>query len=202
MEREGSGYDKMYEVLLSQGKSVPEPKEGPDRFEVTVRRRILKPQVIDFMAKADQTFQLTQRERIALGLLAQHEALTARELVKALELSTVDALNPWISRLLNWGLVQSSGRTQATRYFVDPDVLRRLEFTTPTSLKRIEPHRLQALVVEDLHRYPGSAIGEINKRIGEEITHKQIKKILDGLCADGQVEHSGERRWRKYGLKS
>lgn len=202
MEREGSGYDKMYEVLLSQGKSVPEPKEGPDRFEVTVRRRILKPQIIDFIAKADQTFQLTQRERIALGLLAQQEALTARELVKALELSSVDALNPWISRLLSWGLILSSGKTQATRYFVDPDVLRRLEFTTPTSLKRIEPHRLQALVVEDLHRYPDSAISEINKRIGEEITHKQIKKALDALCANGKVEFTGDRRWRRYRLIS
>lgn len=200
MEREGSGYDKMYEVLLSQGKSVPEPKEGPDRFEVTVRRRILKPQIIDFIAKADQTFQLTQRERIALGLLAQHEALTARELTKALELSSVDALNPWINRLLSWGLVLSSGKTQATRYFVDPNVLRRLEFTTPTSLKRIEPHRLQALVVEDLSRYPDSAISEINKRIGEEISHKQIKNRLDALCDDGQVEFSGDRRWRRYRL--
>jgi ATP-dependent DNA helicase RecG len=51
--------------------------------QVTVRRRILKPEVIDFIAKADQTFQLTQRERIALGLLAQHDALTARELAHA-----------------------------------------------------------------------------------------------------------------------
>jgi ATP-dependent DNA helicase RecG len=34
MEREGSGYDKLYEILLSQGKQPPEPVEGPDRFEV------------------------------------------------------------------------------------------------------------------------------------------------------------------------
>ncbi|MSN25486.1 MAG: ATP-dependent DNA helicase [Geobacter sp.] len=200
MEREGSGYDKMYEVLLSQGKSVPEPKEGPDRFEVTVRRRILKPQIIDFIAKADQTFQLTQRERIALGLLAQHEALTARELTKALELSSVDALNPWITRLLSWGLVLSSGKTQATRYFVDPNVLRRLEFTTPTSLKRIEPHRLQALVVEDLSRYPRSAGGEINKRIGEEIPYKQVKRAIDALIAAEQVLFEGDKRGRRYWL--
>jgi len=200
MEREGSGYDKMYEVLLSQGKPVPEPKEGPDRFEVTVRRRILKPQVIDFMAKADQTFQLTQRERIALGLLAQHEALTARELAKALELSSVDALSPWINRLLNWGLVLSSGRTQATRYFVDPDVLRRLEFTTPTSLKRIEPHRLQALVVEDLHRYPNSRIGEIHGRIGEEIPRAQIKRTLAALVGENKLIMHGKLNKVTYKL--
>ncbi|ABQ28443.1 ATP-binding protein [Geotalea uraniireducens] len=200
MEREGSGYDKMYEVLLSQGKPVPEPKEGPDRFEVTVRRRILKPQIIDFMAKADQTFQLTQRERIALGLLAQHEALTARELAKALELSSVDVLSPWINRLLSWGLVLSSGRTQATRYFVDPDVLRRLEFPASTTLQRIEPHRLQALIVEDLSRYPRSAGGEINRRIGAEIPYKQVKRAIDALIAARQVLFEGDKRGRRYWL--
>lgn len=80
MEREGSGFDRIYEVLLSQGRPAPELVEAYDRVQVTVRRRILRPEVIDFMAKADQTYQLTQRERIALGLLAQHDALTAREL--------------------------------------------------------------------------------------------------------------------------
>ena len=200
MEREGSGYDKMYEVLLSQGKPVPDPKEGPDRFEVLVQRRILKPQVIDFMAKADQTFQLTQRERIALGLLAQHDALTARELVKALELASVDAISPWINRLLNWGLVQSTGRTQATRYFVDPGLLRRLEFPANTTLRRIEPHRLQALVVEDLSRYPRSAGGEINKRIGIEIPYKQVKRAIDVLVDAGQVLFDGDKRGRRYWL--
>lgn len=200
MEREGSGYDKMYEVLLSQGKPVPEPKEGPDRFEVTVRRRILKPQIIDFMAKADQTFQLTQRERIALGLLAQHEALTARELVKALELPSVDALNPWINRLLSWGLVQSSGRTQATRYFVDPEILRRLEFPANTTLRRIEPHRLQALVIEDVTRYPNSKIGEIHGRIGEEIPRAQIKRTLAVLVGENKLIMHGKLNKVTYKL--
>jgi len=198
MEREGSGYDRMYEVLLSQGKPVPEPKEGPDRFEVTVRRRILNPQVIDFLAKADQTFQLSQRERIVLGLLAQHEALTARELAKALGLSSIDALDPWIHRLLNWDLVQSSGRTQATRYFVDPDVLRRLEFTLPTSLKRIEPHRLEALIVEDVERYPNSRISSIHKRIGPEIPGSQLKRALAALVKEGRLVMTGSRRGATY----
>ena len=29
MEREGSGFDRLYEVLLSQGRPVPELREGP-----------------------------------------------------------------------------------------------------------------------------------------------------------------------------
>jgi ATP-dependent DNA helicase RecG len=198
MEREGSGFDKIFEVLLSQGRPAPELIETHDRVQVTVRRRILKPEVIDFIAKADQTYQLTQRERIALGLLAQHDALTARELATTLELSSVDALLPWLKRLLDWHLVQSAGRTQATRYFVDPSLLRSLNFTGETTLKRIEPHRLTALVLEDLQRYPESAIGNIHRRIGREIHPKQVKRALEDLIGRGAVRFEGNYRWRRY----
>ncbi len=198
MEREGSGFDKIFEVLLSQGRPTPELIETHDRVQITVRRRILKPEIIDFMAKADLTYQLTQRERIALGLLAQHDALTARELATTLELLSVEALQPWLKRLLDWQLVQSSGRTQATRYFVDPGLLRGLEFSGPTTLKRIEPHRLAALVLEDLQRYPQSAVSEIHRRVGAEIHPKQIKRALDQLIDRGAVRYDGDKRWRRY----
>lgn len=198
MEREGSGFDKIFEVLLSQGRPAPELIETHDRVQVIVRRRILRPEVIDFIAKADQIYQLTQRERIALGLLAQHDALTARELATSLELSSVEALHPWLKRLLNWQLVQSAGRTQATRYFVDPNLLRSLQFTGETTLKRIEPHRLAALVLEDLQRYPRSAISDIHQRVGGEIHPKQVKRALEELIERGDVRFVGDNRWRRY----
>lgn len=198
MEREGSGFDKMYEVLLSQGRPVPEAREHHDPVEVTVRRRILKPRVIDFIAKADQAFQLTQRERIALGLLAQHEALTARELAHSLELPAVDALQPWLKRLIDWNLVQSTGRTQATRYFVAPEVLRSLDFASTTTLKRIEPHRLAALLLEDVARYPRSKLGEIHVRIGPEIPRSQIRRAIEVLVKAGKLHMEGIRNGARY----
>ena len=163
-----------------------------------MRRRIHTPEVIDFIAKADQTYPLTQRERITLGLLAQHDALTARELATLLELPTVDALQPWLKRLLDWQLVNSAGRTQATRYFVEPDLLRALNFSAATTLKRIEPHRLAALVLEDLQRYPASAISDIHRRVGGEIHAKQVKRALEELIERGAVRFEGANRWRRY----
>lgn len=198
MEREGSGFDTLYEVLLSQGRPVPEVTEGSDWVKVTVSRMAPKRHTIDFIAKASEVYPLTQRERIALGLLAQHEALTARELAKKLELPDAESLRSWTARLLDWGLIRQTGRTQATRYFVDPGLVRRLDFPAATSLKRIEPHRLRALIVEDLARYPDSAIGEIHRRIGAEIPRSQVKRILESLVADGVVQHQGEKRWRRY----
>lgn len=198
MEREGSGYDKIFEVLLSQGRPAPELIETHDRVQVTVRRRILKPEVIDFIAKADQTYQLTQRERIALGLLAQHDAFSARELALALELPGTEALQPWLYRLLDWGIVHSAGRTQATRYFVAPELLRSLQFQASTTLKRIEPHRLAALILEDLRRYPRSSISDIHQRIGGEIHPRQVKRALDALIAKDEVRFEGDKRWRRY----
>ena len=200
MEREGSGFDKIFEVLLSQGRPAPELIETHDRVQVTVRRRILKPEVIDFIAKADQTYQLTQRERIVLGLLAQHDALTARELAGTLELPSVEALQPWLKRLLDWNLVQSTGRTQATRYFVDPGLLRSLNFAAGTTLKRIEPHRLSALIIEDVGRYPGTRIGDIHQRVGLEIPRSRLRRAVEQLVKDGRLLQEGVRSGTRYRL--
>jgi len=201
MEREGSGYDRLYEVLLSQGRPIPELREGPDRVEVTVRRRVLKPEVIDFMTKADQTFHLSQRERITLGLLAQQDALTARNLADCLELGNVEALASWMGHLLKWGLVKQVGRTRATRYYIDPNLLRKLDFSATTTLTRIEPHRLRALILEDLRRHPESAIGDIHQRIGEEIPHSQVRREIKTLVDHGDIVYQGEYRWRRYRLR-
>jgi ATP-dependent DNA helicase RecG len=198
MEREGSGYDLVYEVLLSQGRPLPKLFEGSDYVKVVVEKRIVKPEVIDFLVKADQTYQLRQRERIVLGLLAQSEGLSARELAAALELADAEEIAAWIGRLPDIGVVRQTGRTKGTRYFVEPEFLRRLEFPGQTSLARIEPHRLDALVLEDISRYPGAAISEIHERIGSEIKRRQVKLALDRLCDTGKVRPEGDKRGRRY----
>lgn len=161
-------------------------------------RRILKPEVINFIAKADEIYQLTQRERIALGLLAQHDALTAREFISALELPTVEALQPWLKRPLGWNIVRSSGRTQAMRYFVDPNLLRSLNFTVETTLKRIEPHRLAALIFEDVHRYQNSQMREIHQRIGLDIPRSRVRRAVEQLVKGGKLSQHGVRSGTRY----
>lgn len=200
MEREGSGFDTVYDVLLSQGRPAPRVEEGPDWVRVTLTRSAPDRQVLAFIAQASESYPLTQRERITLGLLARHEALTAKELVERLELTHADQLRPWLERLCKWELVGQSGRTQAMRYFVQPELLRTLAFPAVTTLKRIEDHRLRALVLEDLQRYPGSSIGEIHNRIGEEIPRRRLRTMLGSLVQDKIVRMEGKLKGARYFL--
>jgi ATP-dependent DNA helicase RecG len=201
MEREGSGFDLIYDVQLSQGRPIPLPKEGIDSVSVTVERRVKRPEVVRMMADADARFQLRQRERIVLGLLAASEGLTARELANQLELDTPDDVRAaWLGRLLELELVQSTGKTQATRYFVNPVVLKGQGLDGKTTLKRIEPHRLRALIVEDLRRYPGAASGDINRRVGVEVPYRTLKRAIDELVEQGSLRFVGLSRGRRYWL--
>lgn len=65
---------------------------------------------------------------------------------------------------------------------------------------RCQPSRvpLAALVLEDLKRYPESAIGDIRQRIGGEIHPKQVKRALEELIERGAVRFEGDNRWRRY----
>ncbi len=198
MEKEGTGFDLMYDVQLSQGRPAPETREGADSVCITIRRRIVRPEMISLLKTVDERFQPTRRERITLGLLAQHDGMTAGELASALEIDSADELKPWLGRLRDWHLVSESGRTRATRYFVAPEWLRGSGLEGKTTLTRIAPHRLRALILEDLQRYPGSSSTEINARIGVEISDRTVKRALDELINQKKVRHEGERRWRRY----
>lgn len=198
MEGEGSGFDRMYEVLLTSGRPAPEVQEGDDRVVVTVRKQILRAALVDFIAKADQALALTQRELIALGLLAQQESLTAIDLVKKLELARADDLRHWIGRLKDSGVVRTRGRTKAMEYFIEPEVLRTLQFESETTLKGIEQHRLRELILRDLQIYGKASISQIHNRIGKEIPRRKLRRELGTLVAAGEIAKRGTTRAAVY----
>ncbi len=158
--------------------------------------------MLRLIAQTEERYRLSQRERIVLGVLALGEGMTARDLTAKLDLQNSDALKAWLGRLLKWNLIAQTGKTAGTRYFVKPSLLQQVDFPAQTSLLRIEPHRLEALILEDLKRYPASAVSDINQRIGTEINKRQIKLALDRLRSNDKIAWQGEKRWRRYSLLS
>lgn len=206
MEKEGSGYDRLYEVLLSQARPVPVVQEEHDRVVVTVYRRVIRTDIIDVIARADEALNLRQRERITLGLVASHGNLTGMELVRSLALEGEDRLRSWLGRLVEKEiLLKSGGKTRAREYRVNPNLLRAASFRGPTTLKGIEPHRLRHLLLADLETYAPSAscaegIAAIHQRVGSEIPRYKIKRVLDLLKSEGVVETTGSHRHTRYSI--
>lgn len=167
MEREGSGYDMMYETLLTNGKAVPKVKEGDDYVSVRVERRIVNEETIKVMEYAEKNFLLKQKQQICLGVIAQNESVTATWLISALQLKNKDALKSWLYPLIEKGLVLTTPQTsKAKEYRINPDILKNSQYRGRTSLKRIEPYRIKELIVEDLKIYKSASLKEIRARIG------------------------------------
>lgn len=203
MEKEGSGFDKIYEILLQNGKQLPIVKEGDDFVTVRVNRRVIKAEVANFMKYVSEHYHLRQKQTICLGLIAQHESLTARELEKYLELDDSDALMAWLQPLLkNEMVVSASVRGRGVEYRVNPNILQGSEYKGQTSLKRIEDYRLKELILEDLKLYQCASLADIQTRIGSEISERRIKYQLNKLIEEGIVEKVGSYRWTKYQLVS
>lgn len=203
VEIEGSGYDKMYEILLKQGKKVPVVVEGDDFVSVKVYRRIHNAQVLELMDFADKHYQLRQKQKICLGLIAMHESVTAKEVEGLLELDNSDALRPWLQPLIKQGLVISSKvRSRGVEYRVNSVLLRNAEFKGATTLKRIEDYRLKELILEDLKLYKEAKLSDIRERIGSEISEKRFKTQILNLEEEGIIGRRGSNRWTVYYLIS
>lgn len=198
MEGEGSGYDRMYDALLSRGHPVPVLREENDSVIVRVERRIIRPEGVNLLATASQQYNLRQRERICLGLIAQHGVLKATDFSRILDLPDEARIRDWLGPLIDKQIVIFRGRTRATEYLVNPEWLRVLQHKGPTTLKKIEPHRLRHLVLEDLETYsPGeqapSSLSEIHKRIGTEIPLRMLRHAMNQLRLQGAIRHNGRR---------
>ena len=201
MEREGSGYDKMYEVQLTFGKQVPRVEEGDDYVVAIVERRIVSHEAIKVMQTASQNLPLKQKQLICLGMIAQAGSISGSELIRKLELKDNVALRPWLRPLLDMGLVETNdGKTKNVEYRIVPQLLRDSDFKGKTTLKRIEPHRLRELILEDLKLYGGSSIKDINARIGEEIPRRTLSRAIKELIDSGYISSSGYGKTLRYEL--
>ena len=199
VEGEGTGYDRMYDLLLSSGRPAPTVREGPDRVEVTVRGHDLNVKALRVLAAAGEYGSMPERERISLGVLARGGPLSRADVATALALPSVQELSHWLGTLLDRALVETTGRGRGQKLKVNPKLLRQSGYRTRTTLIDIEDHRLRELIRTDVERFPGSQIGEIMERVGAEIPRHRVKRQLAALRDDvGAIEMRGSRATARY----
>jgi len=193
MEKEGSGYDLVYARLLGSGKSVPIVQETDERVTVIIEKQFISKDVVRLMDRASSEFNLRQKEVISLGLIAQHQSLSALEISKLLN-QNENGLRNWLGRLSDYDLIKKTGTGKGTQYAINSEFIRQISFTRKTTLKNIEDHRLEELLYKDIKAYPSSAFGEIHKRIGEEINKHKIRRLLKSMLEENKIHATGELR--------
>jgi ATP-dependent DNA helicase RecG len=200
MEKEGSGYDLVYEKLLGLGKPLPIVKETDERVAVTVQKQFVSKEVVRIMDRANSEFSLKQKEIIVLGLLAQRQSYSAVELSKILNQKEETGLRHWLGKLLDFGLVEKTGTGKGSQYSVNPEFLRQINFKRRTNLQNIEDHRLEELIYKDITAYPNSGFGEIHQRIGSEINKYTVRRILRKMVDTKRLTIEGIKKWTRYSI--
>ncbi len=201
MEREGSGYDLVYALLLGSGKPLPIVNETDERVTVIVKKQFVSKEVVRLMDKASTEFILKQKEVISLGLLAQQQSYTAIEISSILNQNEEAGLRNWLGRLVELELIVKTGKGKGTQYAVNPEFVSKINFKGKTNLKNIEDYRLEELIYKDLKAYPNSGFSEIHSRIGLEINRHKLRRILKKMVDNNTVKSIGINRWAKYSIE-
>ena len=84
---------------------------------------------------------------------------------------------------------------------MNPDFLKKANFKGKTNLKRIENHRLEELIYQDVKIYEPTPIRDIHIRIGKEISKNVIQKALKAMCLKGVLNSEGVLKGTKYFIR-
>ena len=155
------------------------------------------PDIVRFINEFSSKLFLSQKEIISLGIILQYESILATKLKKLIQVENDNQLQNWLGSLLKNEIVKKKGETKGTEYFVNPEILKGTKFEL-TNLRKIEPHRLRHLLIEDITNYPNSTIKEIHRRIGEEIPDRKVQRVLYEMVKNGEVSYAGGKKYRKY----
>lgn len=199
MEGEGSGYDLIFEITGRDSKPFPIINSDFNTTSVTQYSKILDEEsvlLIDYIAK---NFKLTQRDFLVLGIVCREKKVLSTQLTNLLQLSDEERLRSYTSNLLRERILTTRGAKKGTEYLINPKVISSSKINIKPTLKTIEPHRLKALIVEDIKRYPGSMIADISKRL-PDVLIEDLRKCIYKMVSDSTLRHEGGKTYRKYFL--
>jgi len=197
MEGEGSGYDLIYEKLSTDAKPFPTIESDYNKVSVTIESRIVDMQALRLTDYISKHFNLTQRERILVGIVARHQKILSTELTKILQLPEEDRLRNWYSKLIEKNILLTHGKGKGNAFLINPKLLSDSKLNLSPSLKTVEPYVLEQLILTDIKNYPNATIGDIDKRI-KDVSKKELQKVIYKLVDNGEVAATGSKTYRKY----
>ena len=199
MEGEGSGYDLIYELDSKDSKPFPVVKSEFDYTKVIQSSEIIDEEVVFLLEYISQHYQLSQKQFIALGIVARDKKILGTELIKYLQIQEDDRLRSYVAKLEKQQIIVTRGIRKGKQYMINPELIKSSKLNIKPSLKTIEPHRLVALIESDLQTYPKCTITEIHKRI-PDVNRKDLQKSIYKMVKDGSLKSSTAKKNITYWL--
>ena len=199
MEGEGTGYNLIYEITSRDAKAFPIPLSDFNTTSVTQFSKIQDEEVVlllDFIAK---NYQLSQKEFIALGIIARHKKILATQLTKELQLTDEDRLRSYVSKLAEKAIVITRGIRKGTEYLVNPKLIASSKINIKPTLKTIEQPRLKALIEEVLKMNSDLSVATIHEKIGD-IDISDVRKCIYKMVKNEILDYKGAKTNRTYSL--
>jgi ATP-dependent DNA helicase RecG len=199
MEGEGSGYDLIYELNAINAKELPVIYSDFNNTTVVQTSKIVDENILPVLYYVTENYAVSQKNLIALGLIAQHKKLLSTELGKLLQLREDDRLRSYTSHLVETKIVITRGIKKGNTFLVNPKVIENSKVNIKTSLVTVEPHRLRALIEEDLRLHPNSSRREVQERL-PDLGEKDLQKYLYEMVMEGIISTEGGKTYRLYRL--
>lgn len=199
MEGEGSGYDLIYQLDAMDSKELPQITSEFSYTRVVQSSKIIDEEILPLLDFVSQHYDISQKNFIAFGLIARYKKILSTNLTKLLQLPEDDRLRNYTSRLSELGIVDSRGIKKGNEFLVNPRLISNSKTNVKTSLKTVEPHRLVALIEEDLKLHPLSTRSEIQKRL-PDVDVKDLQKHIYRMVKTNSLTFEGGKTFRRYRL--
>ncbi len=183
IERSSQGVDKMFRLMLRQGKLRPD-YGGSDNSRVLVRLdgKIQDPEFLNFV----------ERLRREKGLILDLADLLLLDDIRQGKIRTAD--DP-VRRLMAQGLVEKVSRGRGTRY-----ILSKKYYTvsghkgTYTRKRGLNRETNKALILTHLEHHGRGTIQEFHEAL-DGLNRNQIHGLLNELREEGKIRYLGPRRY-------
>lgn len=193
VERSGQGVDKIFKNTLSEGKSAPDYSQSNDYMvELSLSAAVIDKAFAMFVKEVQERLSPENRlsvfEVVALDKIRQDDyADVSRELIQT---------------LLKKGLIERSGKTRATRYYL-PKRYYELAHDIPAYMSRKDEwdSSLSIPLVSVFLKQKGEArMKDFEQLFGDHLERKQVKALIKNLIDQKIIYADGRSSGTKYRL--
>ena len=193
VERSGQGVNLLFEQAIKNGKQLPNfSGSSASEVKLTIDGFLSNPAFVKFLEKlgAEKTQSLSTYDFLALAAIANDSKSMSAQAKTRLQI------------LANLGAIEKTGRGRGVRYILSPALYRAIgKPGTYTRKVGLDDSTNKALLLKHISSNGGAPLSELHQVL-PNLTRVKVRRLLNELRKDHQVEISGLKRAAKWVIRS